>query len=198
VALFRTQLASLVALSRPWLTEQKVRFLCETEGLVPLGRPGEPAKGCGFLTRTTFMAFRRLLLPDGFILLLQHGSVCDQRQKMRPVWMLEAMVPSQITGFHRWRDTLPQGQYQSARHTETPSPPARNPCFARSGRGLRRGIGVPDRGEPGRTSAADVPIATLHDNGLETRSIARFRYMWWCCCSWSRNRCGRSPWPMAG
>ncbi len=76
-------------------------MLCETEGLVALGRPGEPAKGCGFLTSTTFMAFLSPPLPDGISLLLQHGSVCDQRQKMRVVWMLEEMVPSQITGFDR-------------------------------------------------------------------------------------------------
>ncbi len=119
------------------------------------------------------MAFRSLLLPDGISPLLQHVWDFGQRQNMRLVWMLAEMVPSEITGFHCWRDALPQGQHQSAGHAETPSPPALNPCFARPGPGLGRGIGVPDRGEPGRTSAVGVPIATLHDDGLQNRSIVR-------------------------
>lgn len=143
---------------------------------LPLGRAGEPAKGCGFLTRTTFMAFRSLLLPDGISPLLQLGSICAQRLKMRRVWMLAAMVPSEITGFHRWRDGLSLSQRQSAGHADAPpSPPALNPCFARPGPGREpgRGIGVPDRGEPGRTSAVDVPVAIFHDHGLQTRTIVR-------------------------
>jgi hypothetical protein len=122
------------------------------------------------------MAFRSLLLPDGISPLLQHVWDFGQRQNMRLVWMLAEMVPSEITGFHCWRDGLSLGQRQSAGHADAPpSPPALNPCFARPGPGREpgRGIGVPDRGEPGRTSAVDVPIATLHDHGLQTRTIVR-------------------------
>lgn len=56
------------------------------------------------------MAFRSLLLLDGISLPLEHGWVFDQRQKIRLVWMLAAMVPSQITGFDSWRDGFSLGQ----------------------------------------------------------------------------------------